>query len=290
MLGTEFSAALLRSEREFVGTDREVDILDTEALKAFTVGKKIDWIVNCAAYTAVDKAEDPDQRELCRKLNTDGPGNIAALAAVIGAKILHISTDYVFGGKGSRPFVEADPISPVGVYASTKAEGEVRVRKACAEHLILRTAWLYGAHGPNFVYTMLRLMATKEKVSVVGDQLGTPTWARDLSDAIVSILSQPKPVFGTFHYTNLGETNWYEFALEIQRLAIELGILSRRCPVDRLTTDQYPSKAVRPPYSVLSKEKIRISYNLDIPEWKASLEAFLGELVSDESAKRFYAQ
>jgi dTDP-4-dehydrorhamnose reductase len=282
MLGTELSNALSASGIEFVGTDRDVDILSPPALAAFASGKRIDWIVNCAAYTAVEKAEDEDQRGLCSRLNADGPGNIASLASSIGAKLLHISTDYVFDGKGSRPYREDDPVSPDSVYGRTKAEGEERVRSACAEHVIVRTAWLYGKHGPNFVYTMLKLMRTKERVGVVADQRGTPTHAVDLADAIVAILSAPKTVFGIFQFTNLGETNWHEFAAEIQRLGRECGLLERACPIDALTTEQYPTKARRPAYSVLSKEKIQKAYSLSIPDWRTSLSAFLKSIIVED--------
>lgn len=275
MLGTELSEALVASSLEFVGTDREVNILDPAALSAFALGKKIDWIVNCAAYTAVEKAEDEDQRELCSRLNADGPGNIASLASSIGAKLLHISTDYVFDGKGTRPYREDDPLSPDSVYGRTKAEGEERVHSGCAEHVILRTAWLYGKHGPNFVYTMLKLMRTKERIGVVADQRGTPTHAADLAKAIVEILRSPRTVFGVFQFTNLGETSWHEFATEIQRLGRECGLLERSCPIDALTTEQYPTKARRPAYSVLSKDKIQRAYSLRIPDWRTSLSEFL---------------
>jgi dTDP-4-dehydrorhamnose reductase len=216
MLGTELAGLLAASGLEFEGTDREVDILDPRALAFFAAGKKIEWIVNCAAYTAVDRAED--EAEHCSKLNAEGPANLAGLARSVGAKILHISTDYVFDGSGSEPKLEADPVSPIGVYGRTKAEGEARLRAACSEHVIVRTAWLYGKHGPNFVYTMLKAMGAKERIGVVADQRGTPTYAKDLAGAIVKILRSPHPEFGTFHFTDSGKTSWYDFAVEIQRL------------------------------------------------------------------------
>ncbi len=276
MLGTELSEAFDRAGLEFIGTDREVSILDAEALAGFAAGKGIDWIVNCAAYTAVEKAED--EIELCTKLNVDGPANIAMTAKAIGAKVLHISTDYVFDGSGAKPYEPEDPVAPIGVYGRTKAEGEAALRNVCPEHVIIRTAWLYGRHGVNFVYTMLRLMATKDKLGVVYDQRGTPTWAADLSSAIISVLQAPEPRFGTYHFTNAGETSWYEFSCEIQRLGREAGILSRSCPIEALTTAQYPTKVRRPAYSVLSKEKIKRDYGIAIPDWKASLELFIKEL------------
>lgn len=278
MLGTELAQALASSRLEYTGSDREVDILDPEAIQAFAHGKKIGWIVNCAAYTAVEKAED--EAELCARLNAQGPENIARAASKLGAKLIHISTDYVFDGSGNRPYVEDDPVAPIGVYGRTKAEGEARLREACPQHVIVRTAWLYGRHGPNFVTTMLRLMREKEKVGVVADQRGTPTYAADLAAAIVSILRAPRVVYGTFHFSDVGETTWYEFAVAIQRLGREHGLLERDCSVDPLTTAQYPTKVRRPAYSVLSKEKIVATYGLKIPNWEGALKSYIAELAT----------
>jgi dTDP-4-dehydrorhamnose reductase len=284
MLGAELAGAIAAAGLECEGTDREVDILDPGALADFARGRRIEWIVNCAAYTAVEKAED--ESELCRRLNADGAGNIAAAARSAGARLLHISTDYVFDGTGSRPYLEEDPVAPSGVYGRTKAEGEDRVRAEAPEHVILRTAWLYGRHGPNFVFTMLRLMRAKERIGVVADQRGSPTYADDLASAIVAILRAPRPEFGTFHFSDLGETSWHGFAEEIHRLGRERGILERDCAIDALTTEQYPTRVKRPAYSVLSKAKILAAYGLAIPEWQAALSAFISRIAGDERIKR----
>ena len=288
MLGTELCRQLNDAGIDFVGTDRELDFLDTRALEAFVSGgtegpagkvlgrTSIRWIVNCAAYTAVDKAED--EAELCGRLNTEGPANLARLATGLGVAMLHISTDYVFDGTGTRPYREDDPLGPTGVYGKTKAEGELAVASACARSVILRTAWLYGRDGPNFVYTMLRLMGQKDSIGVVMDQRGTPTWAVDLARAILTILRSEKPRYGLYQYTDGGETNWYEFALEIERLGLERGILAKDCRVEGLSTAQYPTKARRPAYSVLSKEKIVADYAVAVPEWRESLRAFISSL------------
>jgi dTDP-4-dehydrorhamnose reductase len=287
MLGTELSNALTDAGLESVGSDRDVDILDPSALAAFASGKKIEWIVNCAAYTAVEKAEL--EEPLAERLNARGPANIGELAEAIGAKVLHISTDYVFGGSGTRPYLEDDPLAPLGAYGRTKAKGEELLRAACPEHVIVRTAWLYGPHGPNFVYTMLKLMSAKDKIGVVYDQKGTPTYAADLAAAIVAILRSPKTVFGSFHFTDLGETNWHEFACEIQRLGKERGILSKDCAVDALTTAEYGAKVARPAYSVLDKGKIQKVYGIEIPDWREALGRFMERIARDESTKRFYS-
>jgi dTDP-4-dehydrorhamnose reductase len=275
MLGTELSEMFERKGLPFVGTDREVNILDEAALAAFAKGKAIRWIINCAAYTAVDKAED--EIELCTALNRDGPGNIARITERIGASFLHMSTDYVFGGDGYRPYKEDDPTGPTGVYGRTKADGETAAMTACTRTVIVRTAWLYGKHGQNFVATMLRLMKEKEAIGVVADQRGTPTWARDLAAAIVTILDSAEPHYGIYHFTNSGETVWHDFAMEIKRLGLAHGLLDRDCGIKALTTDQYPTKAKRPPYSVLSKEKIKAVYGVHVPDWKESLEKYFRE-------------
>jgi dTDP-4-dehydrorhamnose reductase len=273
MLGTDLGLAFGRAGIEFVGSDREVSILDPGALSAFAAGRRIEWIVNCAAYTAVDKAED--EIEASTRLNAEGPGVVAALARSIGARMLHMSTDYVFDGKATRPYREDDPIAPANAYGRTKAEGEARARAACPELVILRTAWLYGANGPNFVHTMLRLMRSRDRVGVVADQRGSPTWAADLAAAIVRIVSAASPRFGNYHFTDSGETTWHEFALEIKRLGLMAGILERDCAVDALTTDQYPTKARRPAYSVLSKEALVRDYGVEAPDWRASLGRYI---------------
>ena len=279
MLGTELSGLFEAEGRPFVGSDRELSILDPEALRAFAAGKGITWIVNCAAYTAVDRAED--EIGPCTALNVEGPRNLALLAADLDASLIHISTDYVFSGLADRPYQEDDPLGPTGVYGRTKAAGEKAVLEACPKAIILRTAWLYGRHGPNFVFTMLRLMKERDEIGVVADQKGTPTWAADLSRTILGITGASTPRYGTYHFTDGGQTNWYEFALEIRRLASEAGLVGGDCRVKSLGTAEYPTKAKRPAYSVLSKDKIVRDYGVAVPDWKESLRAFIGQLARD---------
>ena len=188
MLGTEISRQLTENKIDFVGTDIDVDITNIDALKGFASGKGINWIINCAAYTAVDNAET--NVELAKKLNDVAPGNIAKVAKEIGAKFIHISTDYVFDGTGDTPRTEDMTIAPIGVYGVTKADGEKSVASNTSEYYILRTAWLYGWAGKNFVYTMIRAMNTHESVKVVADQKGTPTFAGDLAKVIITIISK----------------------------------------------------------------------------------------------------
>ncbi len=280
MLGTELSECFGRHGMAFFGTDRECDIVDPEALRAACVGKDVPWIVNCAAYTAVDKAED--EVDLARKINAVGPANMAKLASEIGARFIHISTDYVFDGDGTRPYTEDDPVGPTGMYGRTKAEGEVLVRDGCARHFILRTAWLYGKHGSSFVHTMLKLMETKDSIGVVADQRGSPTWARDLAEAIATIIICDSSAYGTYHFTDEGNISWYDLALEIRRLGLKYGLLTREIPVKPLRTDEYPTKTKRPAWSVLSKCKIRDVLGCATPAWNLSLDAYLASIAADK--------
>jgi dTDP-4-dehydrorhamnose reductase len=303
MLGTELSLLLEKQGIPFTGTDREVDIADPAALTAFAASLwpgKADgaadndkrWIINCAAYTAVDKAEDDG--ETCRRLNTLGAANIAATAKNSGARLIHISTDYVFDGKGIpagtvsggsekssvlRPYREDDPTNPIGVYGLTKRDGELAVIKNNPQSCIIRTAWLYGRHGNNFVATMLRLMNERDKVQVVNDQWGSPTWTRDLAGAIVEIIkTDRKPAYGIYHYTGEGSISWFDFAVKIYDAGRASGLLKKDCAVVPCTSAEFPARVKRPAYSVLDKTKIKAALGISIPEWNTSLEKFLTEI------------
>jgi dTDP-4-dehydrorhamnose reductase len=272
MLGTELSRAMDSAGIAYTGSDREVDITDPSALRSFAADKQIDWIINCSAYTAVDKAED--EPDLAHAINATGAGNIALIANEINASMIHISTDYVFRGDGSQPYRETDPVDPAGRYGITKAEGERLVLAQCPASRILRTAWLYGEYGNNFVHTMLKLMSERDELNVVYDQVGSPTWAKDLAGAVLAMI-RATAAPGIYHYTNEGVTNWHAFACAIQELGLAYGLLSRPCTVNPVTTDQYPTKTKRPAYSVLSKEKIVSATGIRIPHWRDSLEAFI---------------
>ena len=282
MLGTELSDMLVEHALDFVGTDREVDITDPSALLSFAdsvaaKGSKFDYIINCAAYVAVDKAED--DQALCRRLNVDGIANIAATAKKIGAKLIHLSTDYVFNGNGDRPYREDDPTDPTGVYGLTKRDGEVAALAANEQTWIIRTAWLYGRHGNNFVFSMLKIMKESDSRSVVNDQRGTPTWAFDLCAVICAFIEAEnkgkKVPFGIYHFTNKGNITWFDFAREIYRQGKELGYLTKDFTVNACTSDQFPAKVKRPTYSVLDKTKIEQTLGITVPEWDVSLKKFL---------------
>jgi dTDP-4-dehydrorhamnose reductase len=273
MLGKELTGLCDAGKIEYTGTDRECDITDIEALRSFSRGKKIDWIVNCSAYTAVDKAED--EEDLAYKINAEGAGNIARIAAETGAKLIHISTDYVFDGKGTRPYVETDPVCPVSAYGRTKLAGERLISEAASKYFIIRTAWLYGKNGNNFVHTMIRLFREKESLNVVSDQKGSPTWTFDLATTILAIVKSGSTEYGIYHFSNEDVTTWHEFSCAILRHAKEKGIVSREVAIHPVTTDQYPTKAVRPHYSVLDKGKIKRTFSIDVPGWEKSLVTYL---------------
>jgi len=277
MLGTELSLLMEKTGLPFVGTDCEVDITDTAALEKFVQAQPVTWIINCAAYTAVDKAED--DVETCRRLNTLGAANVAACSQKIGARLIHLSTDYVFDGTGTRPYTPEDATAPTGVYGLTKRDGELAVIEKNPRSFIIRTAWLYGKHGNNFVHTMLRLMNERDEVKVVNDQRGSPTWTFDLASALLAVIkadgSGKNVPFGIYHFTNEGNISWFDFATEIYRQGRELGRISKDCAIKPCTSAEYPAKVKRPAYSVLDKSKIKAALEIDIPAWEKSLKEFL---------------
>lgn len=242
----------------------ELDICDEQAIEVFVTQNQIDIIVNCAAYTAVDNAED--NIELCRKLNSTAPGYLARAAQKRGAGIIQVSTDYVFDGTNHTPYTEDEPTCPASVYGSTKLEGELNVMNGCEKAAVVRTAWLYSTFGNNFVKTMIRLGRERETLGVIFDQAGTPTYARDLASAIFAMINKGI-VPGIYHFSNEGVCSWYDFTKTIHRLA---GITT--CKVNPLHTADYPTKAARPHYSVLDKTKIKNTYHIEIPYWEESLE------------------
>ncbi|MDE7025823.1 MAG: dTDP-4-dehydrorhamnose reductase [Paramuribaculum sp.] len=241
-----------------------LDLTDSGAVKKFIVDNEISHVVNCAAYTAVDKAEQ--EQALCAKINTDAVKNIAEVAADYGVKVIHISTDYVFDGTAHSPYHESDKVNPISTYGTTKRKGEMVLLSMSPDAVIIRTAWLYSPYGNNFVKTMIRLGNERTELGVVCDQIGTPTYARDLAEAIVVILTARQWVPGIYHFSDEGACSWYDFTKAIHRIA---GITT--CNVKPITTDDYPTPASRPPYSILDKTRIKKTYGITIPHWEESL-------------------
>ena len=261
------------TEHTYYNTDvAELDITDRQAIGQFVDEHHIDGIVNCAAYTAVDKAEE--NAELCDLLNHVAPGYLAEAIERRNGWMIQISTDYVFDGTHHTPYVETDAVCPNSVYGRTKLAGEEAVSKACSRTMIIRTAWLYSTFGNNFVKTMLRLGREKTELGVIFDQIGTPTYARDLAVAIFAAISQGI-VPGVYHFSNEGVTSWYDFTKAIHRLA---GITS--CHVRPLHTSEYPTPACRPHYSVLDKTKIKQTFGIEVPYWEESLRECIAKLLS----------
>ena len=252
------------TQHTFFNTDvAELDIINQEAIERFVEEYAIDGIVNCAAYTAVDKAEDNEL--LCQKLNAEAPAYLAHAIGKRGGWMVQISTDYVFDGTHYMPYTEDENTCPNSVYGKTKLVGELNVQAHCERSMIIRTAWLYSSFGNNFVKTMIRLGKEKPELGVIFDQIGTPTYARDLAAAIMTAINKGI-VPGIYHYSNEGVISWYDFTKAIHRLA---GI--NNCNVRPLHTSEYPTPATRPHYSVLDKTKIKRVYGIEIPYWEDSL-------------------
>jgi dTDP-4-dehydrorhamnose reductase len=274
MLGREVEALLQQKELAYIASDQEIDITSIEELRIFSADKPISWIINCAAYTAVDKAED--EPETAFKINAVGPRNIAEIAGIKGAKLIHISTDYVFDGTKEGAYLESDSPHPLGVYGQSKYQGEINVAETLREYFIIRTAWLYGKQGNNFVYTMLRLFKEREDVRVVGDQWGSPTYAPDLAAVLLEIIRLNSDAYGIYNFTNAGRINWYDFAGEIHRIynSTHSSELKTKNLISILTQD-YPTKTRRPQNSYLSKDKITNTFNISPRNWKVALHEFL---------------
>lgn len=258
-------------EIEATYTDYDtLDITNPEVVERFLGDNKFDIVVNCAAYTAVDKAETDEI--LASTLNTIAVGNLGQAAVKSGAKVIHISTDYVFSGQGYRPYEENDEPYPQSIYGRTKLEGEALLSSFCPESLIIRTAWLYSEYGKNFVKTMLSLAEKHPQINVVADQVGTPTYAGDLAQAIYAIVKSEGWNPGIYHFTNEGVASWYDFAKAIfEDAGVEV-------KVNPIPTKEYPTPAKRPHYSVLSKGKIKRTFGIEIPYWRDSLRKCLKQM------------
>lgn len=266
-LGREMQRLGAVSPNNYIFTDvAELDVTDAGAVLRAAEQTRAEAIVNCAAYTNVERAEEDEAT--ADLLNRLAPANLAAAAAATGATLIHISTDYVFDGTAHLPYAEQSPTAPLGVYGRTKLAGEQAVAASGCSYLILRTAWLYSAFGNNFLKTMLRLTAERESLSVVFDQIGTPTYAGDLALGIFSVIEggQLRGNEGLYHFSDEGACSWYDFAVEI---AAAVG--HDKCRIAPCHTAEYPSKAPRPAYSVLDKSKFKTTFGIEIPHWRESM-------------------
>ena len=271
-LGNEMQVASKEFPQfNYLFTDIEnLDICDKVALDRFVKTNSVDIIVNCAAYTAVDKAEDDE--ELCYKINKEAVKNIAESAAENQLKVIHISTDYVFNGNSYIPYTEDMEVCPTSVYGKSKLAGEKELLEICPNSTIIRTSWLYSSFGNNFVKTMIKLGTERDKLTVIFDQVGTPTYAADLATAIFKIINSETYIPGLYHFSNEGVCSWYDFTKTIHRLQ---GI---NCHVLPIETKDYPARTPRPHYSVLNKYKIKTNYQFEIPHWEESLQKCLSVL------------
>ncbi|MBS1520072.1 MAG: dTDP-4-dehydrorhamnose reductase [Bacteroidetes bacterium] len=254
----------------FFPPESEANILDKDALRKIFETYKPDWSINCAAYTAVDKAED--ETDLARKINKTGAENLSDLCKEYNSVFIHTSTDFVFKGDKAIPLDEEDKAEPINIYGLTKLEGEQAVTDSLEKYFILRTSWLYSEYGNNFVKTMLRLGSERDELKVIADQVGTPTYAMDLAEIILHIISKNSTEYGLYHYSNEGVASWYDFAKAI------FDISGKKVKTLPIKTSEYPTRAVRPAYSVMSKAKIKQTFNIEIPYWRDSLITCISKL------------
>lgn len=274
-LGRELCVRLPRAGYEVLPFTRaQADFTQPDAVRAAIAAERADWVINCAAYTAVDKAETDSATAFA--VNRDAARAVAEAVAGYGGRLLHVSTDFVFDGTQSHPYREDAAPNPLGVYAQSKWAGERAVGAVLPEALIVRTAWVHGAHGNNFVKTMLRLAAERDELRVVDDQIGTPSWTGDIADALGALLAQA--AHGCFHFSNEGVASWYDFAVAIVEEACALGFPIKAQRITPIPTTGYPTPARRPAYSVLDKQKIRAALGRPIAHWRAALVAMLQEL------------
>jgi dTDP-4-dehydrorhamnose reductase len=274
-LGFEVLGAFSQSGHEIIApVRRELDFLSPKQVADRVRHIQPDWVINCAAYTQVDRAES--EMEPAFVINRDSASQLAEAVAGYGGQLLHVSTDFIFDGTQSRPYREEDEAQPLGVYGRSKWEGEEAIRAALPGALILRTAWVYGVHGHNFVKTILRVATEGKPLRVVNDQIGSPTWARDIAGAIRALVQNRAS--GTYHYTNAGSTSWHGFATSILAGATEAGFILKTNTVEAIPTSGYPTPARRPAYSVLDTGKIQSLLTAPIPHWRDSLDRMLKEL------------
>jgi dTDP-4-dehydrorhamnose reductase len=281
MLGRQMAGELQKKGFSFWASDREVDIGDFKSLKAFSRGKKISWIINCAAYTAVDQAEIESAAAF--RANAAGVENLAWLAAGLGARLVHFSTDYVFDGRNHRPYGENDQPRPLSQYGMSKWQGEKLLTTIWQSIFIFRVSWLYGVFGNNFVNTMLKLFREKNEVRVVNDQFGSPTYAQALAGNIVRLIGAGSERYGLYHYCDSGAISWYDFAVQIMARALEYNLLEKEIPLLAIASVDFPTRVARPAYAVLNSSKVVRELGFKVHDWRINLDDFFQEKLQLEN-------
>ncbi len=276
MLGREISLQIQKENLSFIETDMDLDITSKDEVVSFITDKRINWIINCAGYTAVDMAED--EQSAAFKINADSMLNLINAAELTGAKIIHFSTDYVFDGKKTSPYKEDDLVSPINIYGESKLAAENYLKESYDKYFVFRISWLYGKHGKNFVHTMLNLMKEKDVLSVVNDQHGSPTFTGELAAFIVRLIKDESDKYGIYHFSGEGETSWFEFTQEINSAAKHAGIINRDVQIKPVDSSHYPTKAKRPEYSYMSKEKLASELGFKPACWKETLQLYIRSL------------
>lgn len=262
----------LYDDLKFIFTNsKSLDVCNLNEIERFFKSNKIDYCINCAAYTAVDKAEDDVKKAY--EINASGPKNLALFCKTYKIVLIHISTDFVFDGKKNKPYLETETPNPLNVYGKSKLQGELEIQQILNRHFIIRTSWLYSEYGNNFIKTMLRLAETRNEISVVNDQMGSPTYAGDLAKVILQLIISKTKEYGIYHYSNLGELSWFDFAKAIFEIS------NKNVNLLPITTADYDTAAKRPNYSVLDKSKIVTKLNISVPSWIDSLKCVILKLV-----------
>jgi len=272
MLGNHLCIELAYSGLEHVSTGREYDITKLDEIREFADDKKFNWIINCTGYTDVDKAESEPQK--CFDINSIGAENLAKLAKEIDAKLIHFSSNYIFTGDSQIPYKETDLPSPISTYGSSKLEAELAVKDITDRHFIIRSSWMYGLSGSNFVINMIKMFTEKEELKIISDSIGSPTFAKNLAENIAHLISDGSEKYGTYHYSDQGETSWYKFAEKIAELAIEYKIIDKIPKIIPVLSKEFRTKAKRPEYAVLNTYKIRKELNFPIKPWEVNLRRF----------------
>jgi dTDP-4-dehydrorhamnose reductase len=283
MLGRQLAGAFAARGIPVLASDREVDIRDAAALEAFAGRRHIGWIVNCAAYTAVDRAED--EPDAAFAVNAGGVENLARLAAQREAMLVHFSTDYVFAGDRTAPYREDDEPRPLSVYGRSKLEGERRLAACLERFFLFRVSWLYGVHGANFVHAMLRVFRERERARVVDDQFGSPTYAAVLAANVAGLVASGSGRFGTYHYCDAGVASWHQFAAAIQELALRAGMIARQIPIEAVASAAYGARAPRPPRAALDSRRVQEELGFAVRPWRSNLEEFFREKAQQEGAR-----